>query len=108
MSTPSHRTRIRSALKAMTNEYPRADAAEMAVQEAVRLSGRRFVVAVASGGLMGAREVAEMLGVQTPNLKHVRGLPEPQERISGGSIPVYRRADIEALRDARRVARDGT
>lgn len=44
--------------------------------------------------LMGAKDVAEALGVKVPNLKHVK--IEPVARISGGAIPVYLRADVEA------------
>ena len=51
---------------------------------------------------MGAKDIAEGLGVKVPNLKHVK--IEPHERISGGAIPVYLSADYEAEKE-RRVQR---
>jgi DNA-binding transcriptional regulator YdaS (Cro superfamily) len=50
--------------------------------------------------VLGAKDAAAMLGVQVPNLKQT-GL-KPVTRISGGTIPVYLRADV----DERRVARE--
>jgi hypothetical protein len=50
--------------------------------------------------LVGAKDAALMLGVQVPNLKQT-GL-EPVTRISGGTIPVYLRSDV----DLKRVARE--
>jgi hypothetical protein len=49
--------------------------------------------------LMGAKDIAEELGVKVPNLKHVK--IEPVARISGGAIPVYLRADVEAEKERR-------
>lgn len=46
-----------------------------------------------SGGLMGAAEVAEALGVQVPNLSWT-GV-EPIARISNQRIPVYLAADVQ-------------
>jgi hypothetical protein len=51
--------------------------------------------------LMGAREAAERLGVLTPNLHKVPGLPKPVQRLASG--PVWRASDIHAL--ARKRAR---
>lgn len=53
------------------------------------------VVAVEDLGdaLMGAKDVAEALGIHVPNLKHVK--IEPVARISGGRIPVYLASDVE-------------
>lgn len=45
------------------------------------------------GGLMGAAEVAETLGVQVPNLSWT-GI-EPTWRVSNGRIPVYLAADVQ-------------
>lgn len=53
--------------------------------------------------LMGAKDVAEALGVKVPNLKHVK--IEPVARISGGAIPVFLRADVDAEIERRRIAR---
>lgn len=44
--------------------------------------------------LMGAKDVAEALGVKVPNLKHVK--IDPVARISGGAIPVFLRMDVVA------------
>jgi hypothetical protein len=46
------------------------------------------------GGLMGAAEVADALGVKVPNLKWV-GI-EPVASISRGRIPVFLAADVQA------------
>ena len=51
--------------------------------------------------IMGAKDVAEALGVKVPNLKYVK--IEPVARISGGAIPVYLRADVEAEQERRRL-----
>jgi hypothetical protein len=49
--------------------------------------------------IMGAKDAAAMLGVQVPNLKQT-GL-QPVTRISGGTIPVYLRDDVERVRQER-------
>jgi hypothetical protein len=46
------------------------------------------------GGLMGAAEVADALGIKVPNLKWV-GI-EPVASISRGRIPVFLAADVQA------------
>jgi hypothetical protein len=46
------------------------------------------------GGLMGAAEVADALGVHVPNLGWT-GI-EPVARISRGRIPVFLAADVQA------------
>ena len=53
--------------------------------------------------LMGAKDVAEALGIKVPNLKHVR--IEPVARISGGAIPVYLRDDVSHEQERRRKVR---
>lgn len=50
--------------------------------------------------LMGAREAAEELGVKTPNLRKVAGLPDPEQELASG--PVWRASDIRALARRRR------
>ena len=45
------------------------------------------------GGLMGAAEVAERLGVQVPNLSWQN--VEPTWRVSNGRIPVYLAAHVD-------------
>ena len=46
------------------------------------------------GGVMGAAEVAEALGVQVPNLSWT-GM-EPTWKVSRGRIPVYLAAEVKA------------
>jgi hypothetical protein len=49
--------------------------------------------------VLGAKDAATLLGVQVPNIKQT-GLAEVT-RISGNSIPVYLRDDVEKVRAAR-------
>lgn len=56
--------------------------------------------------LVGRAEAAEILGVRSENLGKVRGLPAPlqDEGIEGFDVRatlLWRRAEIETLRDAR-------
>jgi hypothetical protein len=51
------------------------------------------------GNIMGAKDASQMLGVQVPNLKQT-GL-QPVMRISGETIPVYLRDDVEKVKAAR-------
>lgn len=52
--------------------------------------------------LLGAREAAEVLGVSQTNLRVVRGLPEPYDKIRATTL--WRADDIEALARKRRRA----
>ena len=105
VSAPSHRTRIRSAIRRAAEDEGEGIAVRMAIEEAVNILGRHLVVWTASGGLLGAREVAEMVGIKTPNLKHEKGLPEPQQRISGGTIPVYLKIPVVEYAEKKAAAR---
>jgi hypothetical protein len=49
--------------------------------------------------IVGAKDAAVLLGVQVPNLKQT-GL-QPVTRISGDTIPVYLRDDVEKVRAER-------
>jgi hypothetical protein len=45
--------------------------------------------------LVGAIEAAELLGVRQTNLRVVRGLPEPYQKLRSGTL--YREDEIRAL-----------
>jgi len=56
--------------------------------------------------LVGAIEAAELLGVRQTNLRVVRGLPEPYQKLRSGTL--YREDEIRALawkRLSRKVSR---
>lgn len=52
------------------------------------------------GPLMGSFEAARELGVKSPNLRKVAGLPEPVQELKAG--PVWRASDIRTLARRRR------
>lgn len=51
--------------------------------------------------LVGATDAGLMLGVARPNLRTLKGMPEPHQRISNGAVPVFLRHEIEAFADER-------
>jgi hypothetical protein len=63
-----------------------------------KMARARFVYR-AKRELLGAKDAATLLGVQVPNLKQT-GL-QPVTRISGDTIPVYLRDDVEKVRAER-------
>ena len=53
--------------------------------------------------LMGSKEVAEYLGIQTSNIDAQAGMPKPFEELSCGRI--WRTEDIRLFAEARRRRR---
>lgn len=108
MSTPSNRTRIRSAINLVTRDANRHGAAAYAVEEAIRVTSPEFIVREASKGLLGASDAAKILGVNNAtNIWKQKGLPEPFARINGGrrdpvwlAVTIYAFAEERAKRKA--------
>lgn len=69
----------------------------ISLPERIRLAGRIVPP------LLGATEVAEMLGTTTSNLPSHPNLPEPVAHLRSGRI--WLREDVEAYRDAREAKR---
>jgi hypothetical protein len=100
VSTPTALQTIRAGANRLSNEKGNGAAALVLVEEAVRRVGLGYVVQLATGGLMGAKDVATYLGVKAPNLGKEKGL-RVAERISDGR-PVYYRREVERVAEARR------
>lgn len=77
------------------------DCRETAIEDAIDLA--RCVWASSPGEaleLMGSREASELLGVKTPNLRKLAGLPAPLAELKSG--PVWDGSAIRALAERRR------
>ena len=103
MSTPTAEQTVRAGANRIARDGDQASAAAFLIGEAVERVGVAEVVRLATGGLLGAKDVGERLTVKVPNLKHVRGL-EPIDRVSDGR-PVYAAVEVDEVRQVREAAK---
>jgi hypothetical protein len=54
--------------------------------------------------VIGATVAAKMIGVQQPNLRKLKGLPTPYQKVPRGTL--WRRTDIERFAAEKRAAHD--
>lgn len=92
----------RDAIDKALTAHDNGDAvdARAKMRRALRASGAIFP----DTELMGAAEAAEELGVRSPNLRKVQGLPEPFGRVRSG--PFWIADDIRALKARRQREQD--
>lgn len=103
MSTPSNRTRIRSAINLVSRDMDPANAAIIAISEAINATSRRFVLSAVLQdgreglpGLLGVDEVHQVADIKKPNVGKNKNL-RPYVRLA--ATPVYIMLEVLAERD---------